>query len=347
MKEKDYKAISRFSSGKYSYRDYLKVKKLFNQIDEDEKVKEQFLKNWQELIDANDQESGSMDHVFEKIQTSISLEEKGRVKKLSIWNFYRQAAAVLFIPLLTLSLWFYLSSRSLQQVPTQQIAQSWVEINAPDVGRVEFLLPDSSSGWLNSGAKLKYPVVFHKHRKVELTGEAYFDVTHLDQSDFTVSVPDMDIKVLGTKFNISAYPGDPGTDVVLAEGNIEITGKAGVFTHILKPDDKITFNRELKTLNMERVNASRYLAWKDGYLIIENESLDEVISRLERWYNVEITVLDEELKNYRFKATFKDEPIEEVLRLIAKTTPIKFNVEKRTVGSTGIMEKKKITIRLK
>lgn len=349
MRDKiDYKTIINFSKGKYSYNEYLKVKNWFSQAEKDKEINSQLFAQWKELTMEDNSREDSLNHIFEKVQYNILLEEKNRGKQSTILDFYRYAAAILLIPVLAFSLWYYLSSELLQLTePIQQIAESWVEINAPEGARVEFLLPDSSRGWLNSGSKLKYPTVFNKHRKVDLVGEAYFEVKHINQSSFIVSVPDMDIEVLGTKFNVSAYSDEPFTYVVLNEGKVEIDGKAGVFNCTLLPDEKITFNRKSKSLNLAKVDANRYFAWKNGYLIIDNEPLGQIVGRIERWYNAEIVIHDEVLKNYRFKATFKDEPLEEVMRLIALTTPIKYNIEKRSVDTNGIMKKKKITIKLK
>jgi transmembrane sensor len=107
---------------------------------------------------------------------------------------------------------------------------------------------------------LKYPAVFDSQRKVELEGEAYFEVTHRNKSNFVVEVADMEVKVLGTKFNVSAYTDDSFTDVVLAEGKVEILGKTGAFQQILQPNEKITFNRDLKSLNINSVDAKRYFS---------------------------------------------------------------------------------------
>jgi ferric-dicitrate binding protein FerR (iron transport regulator) len=256
-------------------------------------------------------------------------------------------AAIFLIPVLATSIWFYLSLKSHDSISEQQIASGWVKIDVPDGARIEFLLPDSSSGWLNSRATLKYPVVFDKHRKVELTGEAYFSVKHIDQSDFIVSIPDMDIKVLGTKFNVSAYANAPYTFVVLEEGIVEVDGKTGVFNQRLLPNEKILFNHKSNTLKLSKVKATRYSAWKDGYLIIENERLGEVVSRIERWYNIKIVIEDKELNNYRVRATFKDEPIEEVLKLLSITIPLKYNIEKRVADSRGVVKQKKVIMKLK
>ena len=363
MRDKiDYNTILNFSNGKYSYNDYLKVKHWFSRVEDNKELKEKLLAQWKELTVNDKGTDDSLHHIFEKVQYTILLEEKKGNKKRYIWKFYRQAAAILLIPVLAFSLWFYMSPKTPQPLtPAIQMAQSWVEINAPEGARIEFLLPDGTRGWLNNGGKLKYPSVFNRHRLVQLIGEAYFDVKHYDEYDFVVGVSDMDIKALGTKFNVSAYSGEPTTSVVLVEGKVEINGKVGVFNHTLLPDEKITFNREKKTLNLqtvekkvekqtishEKVEINPYTAWKDGYLIIDNEPFGLVAGRLERWYNAEFIIQGEVLRNYHIKATFKDEPLEEVLRLIALTTPINYNIEKRIVDSSGVLKQKKVTIQLK
>ena len=344
----DINTILNFTKGKYSYNDYLKVKHWFNVVEYDKELKDQLFAQWEELNNMENKKDDSLSHIFEKIQYSILLEEKKKSKKRVFLNFYRQVAAVLIIPVLAFSLWFYLSSRSSQSSGTaQSITQSWIEINAPEGSRIKFFLPDSSIGWLNSGGMLRYPAIFNENRKVELIGEAYFEIKHRDHSDFIVSVADLDVKVLGTKFNISSYPNDSFTDVVLKEGKVEISGKTGKFNHTISANEKITFNRDEKTLNVTKVDANRYTAWKDGYLIIEDEPLGKVVGRIERWYNTEIFIQDEVLKTYRFKATFKDEPLEEVIRLIALTTPIQYKIDKRVVDSNGVIRQKKVTIKSK
>ena len=346
MKEKiNIKTIINFSKGKYSYNDYLKVKEWFNHAEEQKEVKAELFSQWEEINKQSQVNDKSLNHIFEKIQYNILLEEKKESKKINIWSFYRQVAAIFLIPVLAFSVWYYISSQSASQ--TQEIAQSWVEINAPDGARVEFLLPDSSRGWLNSGSKLKYPAIFNEARKVELTGEAWFDVKHIDEKGFVVSVLDMDIKVLGTQFNVSAYSDDNFTNVTLEEGEVEVNGKAGIFNQVLSPNEKIAFNRKSRSLILSEVDASRFSAWKEGYLVIDNEPFKDVVGRMERWYNVDIHIQDEILKDYRFKATFKDEPLEEVLRLMAKTTPIIYKIEVRSEDSNGVLKQKKVTLKLK
>ena len=340
----NYTKLDNFSKGKYSYNDYLQVQGWFRQLEQNEEGKEQLFVQWNGFLNDAPVADNSLQHIFEKIQYIILLEEKKQTDNRFVWNFYRQVAAILLIPVFAFSVWYYfLTNKS----SMQKSSQSWVEINAPEGARVEFLLPDSTFGWLNGGSKLKYPPVFTRHRNVQLSGEAYFEVKHLRKSDFVVSVTDLDVKVLGTKFDVSAYSDDSFTNVILKEGKVEINGKKEVFHQILNPDEKITFNHNLKETKVSKVDADDFIAWKDGYLIIDDEPFGHVVGKIERWYNTEIVIKDEKLKCYRFKATFKDEPLEEVLRLIAITTPIRYHIEKRITDSNGVIKQKKVIIQMK
>ncbi len=334
-----YKTLLDFSNGKYSYNEYLKVKHWFTKVKDDGKVEEQLFDQWKGF--ANHADTKSLHPIFEKIQYHILLEEKRNERKKNIWFYYKQIAAIL-IPVLALSASLYFFTR-----PSQTTTQVWSEINVPEGARIEFVLPDSTSGWLNSGARLKYPAEFTQHRKVELVGEAFFNVRHKEHSDFTVGVKDMNIKVLGTKFNVAAYANEPITEVVLKEGKVEINSTTKAFKQTLRPGEKIVYNRETNSLNTTNVDAKLYTAWKDGYLVIDNEPLEQAARKLERWYGAEIIIQDEKLKNLRLKATFQEEPLEEVLRFIAMTTPISYQIGNREQDSNGILKKKQVIIKLK
>lgn len=339
MDKIDYKLLSNFSKGNYSYNDYLKVRQWFSQVKDDTEVEEQLFLDWKYLYEAP--EKKSLHFIFEKIQYQILLEERKNAEKRNIWFYYKQIAAIL-IPVLILSgTWFFYSQ------PEKKFAQTWVEINVPEGARIKFLLPDSTTGWLNSGAVLRYSPEFSLHRKVELVGEAFFNVRHLENSDFTVGVKDMNIRVLGTKFNVSAYSSEACTDVVLKEGRVEVKGTSTDFAQILKPGEKISFDRSTSDLKLSKVDADVYAAWTNGYLVLDNEPLEQAAKKLERWYGAEILITDEKLKNFRFKATFKEEPLEEVLGYISMTTPLTYKIESRDQDNKGILKKKRIIISLK
>lgn len=348
IKKIDKKKFIDFSIGEYSYNDYLKIKDYLNDSAIDEDVKEHLFEQWKDLNSDNISTDELLLPVFQKVQYSILLKEKKSVKKRILWGKYSQVAAILLVPVLAFSLWYYLSSKNhWLWSSNKSVTEGWVEINAPEGSRIKFILPDSTSGWLNSGSKLKYPAVFDQHRIVTLAGEGYFNVKHKENSDFVVSVADLEVKALGTKFDVLAYPDDCTTHVVLQEGSVEVKGKEKAFTEILTPDEQMTFNRTEKTLKIFEVDADRFTAWKDSYLIIDDEPFGKAVDRIERWYNVEIVIKDDVLNNFRFKATFKDEPLDEVLRLIAITTPMQYDIEKREVDKNGTWKQRKVTIKLK
>jgi ferric-dicitrate binding protein FerR (iron transport regulator) len=220
-----------------------------------------------------------------------------------------------------------------------------VEINAPEGTRTQFSLPDGSTGWLNSGSKLKYNPVFTE-RNVELQGEAWFDVQH-DETVFTVNTDYMDVRVMGTQFNVMAYRDENFAEVVLEEGKVEVEGTKGCFEKILTPGEKLKYSLEENRFGVQQVDTNPYTAWKEGFLLLDNEPLKTAVARIERWYNVDIEIKDETLRNYRFKATFQDEPLEEVLRLLAMTTPMEYTIEKRGIGDENVYRKKKVTIKRK
>ncbi|MBV5314483.1 MAG: DUF4974 domain-containing protein [Prolixibacteraceae bacterium] len=339
MESFNFKTLLDFSGGKYSYNEYLKVKHWFTNVSNDSKTEEQLFNQFKEFEAASN--TKSLHPIFEKIQYQILLEEKRHDRKRNIWHYYRQVAAVL-IPLIAITAAFYFINK-----PNQTIAQTWLEISVPEGARIEFMLPDSTSGWLNSGSKLKYPAEFSANRKVELIGEAFFDVRHIDESDFTVGVKTMDIKVLGTKFNVSSYADDAVSEVVLKEGKVEVNGTLSTFSHTLNPGEKISYNQHTRSLKSTNVDPGVYSAWTSGYLVIDNEPFSQAIKKLERWYSAEIVIQDEELRNFRFKATFQDETLDEVLRFIAMTTPIVYCIENRVEDSNGILKKKQVIIKRK
>jgi ferric-dicitrate binding protein FerR (iron transport regulator) len=155
----------------------------------------------------------------------------------------------------------------------------------------------------------------------------------------------LDVRVLGTKFNVTALPTEAVTEVVLQEGKVNVSGKDVAFSAELKPNEKFTFDNELRTSDIQTVNAEQFSAWKDGLLVFRNEPLSEVLKRIGRWYNVNIVIGDQELMKFRYRATFQEEQLEEVIRLIALTIPIEYEFEGRKVGGNGAFEQRRITIR--
>lgn len=175
--------------------------------------------------------------------------------------------------------------------------QTEVQINeviVPYGKKMELLLADGTKVWVNAGSRFAFPSKFsQKTREVHLEGEAYFEVAKNEAQPFFVKTGDVNVKVLGTHFNISAYKEDKNIETVLLEGSIMMTNPKmfglGKNELLLKPNQKACYNKEEKTVNVNNeTNAETYIAWTEGWLEFSRESLNSVFVKLERYYNVDI-----------------------------------------------------------
>ncbi|MEC3966359.1 FecR family protein [Flagellimonas halotolerans] len=195
-------------------------------------------------------------------------------------------------------------------------------------------LSDGTRVQLNAGSSLKYPVNFLEEgpRKVFLTGNAYFDVTKNTANPFVVNVDELDVKVLGTEFNISAYEEDENIDVVLVEGAVNMAGKNQSQDLVeLVPGQKGSFDPKSKDVLVEEVDTSLYTSWRQGSLVYRELTFNKILKKLERHYNIEIVNNNVELGEEVFNARFDRMEIEEVLGYFKDIHDIDFTVENNKV----------------
>ncbi|MFV8374888.1 FecR family protein [Flavobacterium sp. LB1P71] len=203
------------------------------------------------------------------------------------------------------------------ETPLEKLVYNTIKI--PYGKRFELELSDGTIVHLNSGTTLKYPVRFiaGENRQVFLDGEAFFDVTKDKKHPFIVNADKLNIRVLGTHFNVSSYPEDNLTDVVLVEGSVGLYTANEKFdankNTILKPGYKGSFNRKDNHIETKPVITDVYTSWMEGRLTFKNMSFNDITKKLERHYNVTIVNQNKKLANEKFYASFGDEPIEKVL----------------------------------
>ncbi|SHE93868.1 FecR family protein [Mariniphaga anaerophila] len=218
---------------------------------------------------------------------------------------------------------------------SQQVApkeEAYNTLVVPYGKRTRLTLSDGTQVWLNSGTKMVYPANLTQKRKVYIEGEAVFEVTHSENHPFYVATKDFEIKVLGTVFNVSAYADDKASSAILERGKIELTAdkesflKKGKLT--ISPGTMAVFDTAKRVFSQQQVDAADYMSWRDGYFILKNEPLANIVKRLERYYNVEIVIESAELMGESFSGNlnFRNTP-EEVLRIISVTTPFKIRHE--------------------
>ena len=234
------------------------------------------------------------------------------------------------------------------------------EISTRYGSKTNIVLPDGSKVWLNAGSKITYDKDFGEAiRDVQLTGEAYFDVVHNTEKPFVIHTNAMDIKVLGTEFNVKSYPDEKTTETSLIRGSIEVTLKHRTADRIvLKPNEKLVVSNEqtVDTATAKRTKAvarkplislgslnyfsldSTILetSWVDNRLIFENESFGEIAVRMARWYGVQFSFEDETIKELRFTGNFKDESIEDALQAMQITADFKYQISDNNVTITKL-----------
>ena len=203
------------------------------------------------------------------------------------------------------------------------------ELRTPVGGKYRLNLTDGTAVWLNTGSSLKFPVSFtDSTREVFLEGEAFFDVAH-NGKPFIVHSPEMDVRVLGTSFNVKAYTDGANYKTTLVEGSVklEISGQNSgeKMEKLLKPNDQLTWDRSTSEISVSSVNTSYYTSWMQGKIEFDNENLDMVMLTLSRWYDFSYTFKNQQAKNYHFSARLdQDEKISSILEMLEMTTDVKF-----------------------
>lgn len=225
------------------------------------------------------------------------------------------------------------STIDLSQNETKEKAQM-NEVLIPYGKKSELLLADGTKVWLNAGSRLAFPSKFTKKtREVFLEGEAYFEVSENKAQPFIVNAAEINIKVLGTRFNVSAYPTNQYIETVLLEGSVALSNPKtfgfGKNETLLAPNQKASFNKTDNTMDVaDEPDASFYIAWTEGWLQFSRESLHSVFTKMERYYNVEIKIPENFPSSELITGKLDlKESLEDVLLALADVAKIEYRVD--------------------
>ena len=206
---------------------------------------------------------------------------------------------------------------------------SYNTMRTPRGGQYQLTLPDSTQVWLNSASSIHFPTSFKGiDRKVEITGEVYFEVTKNAAKPFTVNVNGMNVKVLGTHFNINAYNDDEVIKTTLLEGSVVVT--KGNATILLQPGNQAQLNNYGEIKLLKNANVEEAIAWKNGYFYFKNSSLQNVMRQLSRWYDVEVAyegAIPERTFGGELSRSLN---ISQILQVLDKSK-VRFNVEGKKI----------------
>jgi ferric-dicitrate binding protein FerR (iron transport regulator) len=275
----------------------------------------------------------------------------------SIRPFYRYAALVFVTAGITWALQSLLVERK-NPLPRAGKAYRNNEVSVSYGSKSRIVLPDGSVVNLNSGSILRYPADFNANeRGVFIEGEAFFDVKRNNSIPFYVKTRDITIRVLGTRFNVKSYSDDNVIETTLVSGTIEIYANQEVSTNqsrilVLKPNQQAIFRKQTGQLAVsgtgekmesrkikparsllvqKKTDLSPIISWKDNRLIFRDESFSDLSRRLERWYDVEIDIKDDELARAKFSGIFVRETIEQALNALKLATPFDYCMNKNKI----------------
>ena len=210
-----------------------------------------------------------------------------------------------------------------------------ISVEAPLGSKTKLYLPDGTLVWLNAGSRMTYSQGFGvDNRKVELEGEGYVEVKRNEKIPFFVKTKDLQLQVLGTKFNFRDYPEDHEVVVSLLEGKVGLNNLLREEKEaVLSPDERAVLNKANGLLTVESVTASNASQWTDGYLFFDEELLPDIAKELERSYNVKIHIANDSLKTFRFYGNFvrREQNIQEVLEALASTEKMQYKIEERNI----------------
>lgn len=239
---------------------------------------------------------------------------------------FRQIAATLILTAGISSLAGYYLAKSKENIPSQ--------LNVANGKQTCLTLSDGTRIWLNSGSSIQYPSAFRgKSRNVTLQGEAYFEVAHNKSMPFIVHTSDVNIKVLGTSFNLSSYADDDVTRLTLEKGSVSIirTTDGKELARVI-PGQMATYSKPNQALKMEVVDTRLFSSWKEGQFKFRKMSFEEIAKKLGRQYNVRFVFINKNMKTITYNGSFYNyEPFESVLKLMQRNSSFNYVIKRDTI----------------
>jgi ferric-dicitrate binding protein FerR (iron transport regulator) len=310
---------------------FSKLKNWISTSPENEKYFMQQQEIWFSAINKNEEVLYNKEKAFLKFKHRIKNQSIGGKINKKRYNFnqlYRYAA---IIPLLCMISYFsYWKGET-----NVKEAFSEIIVESPLGSRTKLYLPDGTLVWLNAGSRLAYSQGFGMDdRNIQLSGEGYFEVKRNERIPFEIKTKDLQVKVLGTKFNFRNYPEDTEAIVSLVKGKVALNNLLKNEKEvILYPNERVILNKKNCQMQIESVNASNALEWTNGYLFFDEELLPDILKKLERSYNVKIHIANDSLKAYRFYGNFirREQSIQEILEVLSLTQKIHYTIKEHNI----------------
>lgn len=272
-------------------------------------------------------DKGRMDEAYQKLSRQLGLgkqteKKEKRTGRLPAKEWLKYAAMLVVVFLFAANL-FYL---------TKEEPEAYNTVVVPKGQRVSLLLSDGTTVWLNAESRFSYPAKFsEKYRTVQLEGEGYFEVAHDAECPFTVKLPMLNVRVLGTKFNAKAYQDEPSW-ITLKEGAVEVSTLDHKSKERMVPNDQVYYTISDGLVLIRSSAQADVDSWTTGDLRFDNKTLKEMAKAIERRYDVKIKIMDSSLVEEYFTCHFrKDLTIDQAMELLKETRRVNYRIEKKTV----------------
>lgn len=270
-----------------------------------------------------------IEQAFSRFLKEIQKEKQGG-KRLQFTFMYKIVASVAILLAVSIGSYWFGKKQTSPSLPEKVLTFNRVIMGKDNKGSV--ILPDGTTVWLNANSQLIYPESFASDkRQVQLEGEGYFEVIHDENIPFYVETDGLTIQVLGTHFNVNSYTDSETIETTLLSGKVEVFLPGTEQRILLKPNQKITCNKQDGSYTLDDVDSSDYIIWVKDKLVCTNEKLSTILNRMEHWYHVDIVCEPGVSLNHRLSLTIRKESPEEILKLLAMITPIQYKIEKQKI----------------
>lgn len=284
-----------------------------------------YKKIWDASVDAPAIRKFDTDEAWQKVDSEIEI-RNSRTRRIRNIGLVLSGVAASLLIFVSLNFFTDLFSSS----------EALISMTTTYGSRSEVTLPDGSLVKLNAGSNIKYHYdKVSQIRKVDFSGEAYFEVAKSNKP-FEILTPDgLKVKVLGTKFNLSTYPDDQIAQTSLFEGKVELS-KAGATDLVLKPGEMAVWDKNSNRLMFGKGEVARSTSWMQNKLYMENMSLADVCKYLERWYDVHITLSDEKLgEKIHYTGVLREQTVMDVLNALCHLSSITYELKGKEITISG------------
>lgn len=283
---------------------------------------------WVSSAVADDTQQYDVDQAFERFRKRTGLDQSGRQS----YKWYRTwsvaAVAIVLLGLITVTA-YWQGSRQIQS------NFSDIVVEAPLGSKTKLTLPDGSTVWLNAGSKMVYSQGFGvSDRRLAFQGEGYFEVEKNDEMPFLVQTHDVNVTVVGTKFNFRNYPEDEEAVVELLEGKVALENQLKEeAVRYLSPNEKMLLHKATGEMDITSTKVKEATLWTENILLFDEDLLPDIVRELERSYHVQIEIENEDLKQTRFYGQFNqlEQNIYDVLDMLSETGKLKYHEEGKVI----------------